>query len=487
MAAVSARIDVIEDYSDDMRKMLPYFQLVDDLNDGIDAMRLGGERYLPKFPKEQETSYKFRLMQTKMTNVFADILESLAAKPFEEPIRLDGEERDQHEWLREFVKDVDGAGQDISTFSMDVMEAGIRSAVDWLFIDYPKRDESVRTQADKVAKNIRPFWSRIIAVNVREARVVMKGGDERLTYFRYMEPGKKPRIRTIWIDGDGVVKYELYEKGEKYDDKTKTAYKLIESGVIDIDEIPIVPFITGRRIGRTFVLKPPMKAAADLQRDLYEQESALKYAKIITAFPMLSGNGVKPEKNPDGTIKPIDVGPQVVLYAPTDNAGNVGEWKYVEPQANNMMFLSKDIDRDIQNLRELGRQPLTAQTSNLTTVTTAFAAGKSKSSVSAWAGKLQKALEHALRITLKWENITDAKFKVFVFTEFDEFTDGKDMESLNTSRANKDISRETYWSESKRRGFLSDSFDPAKEKERLAQELLEESPEPSGDPIRTGG
>lgn len=477
--------DVIGDRSPDMQKMANYWELVDALNDGIEKVREGGTKYLPKFPKETPENYKFRLQQTKMTNVFSDILESLASKPFEKPIVLANQDNVKYpEFLLEFVKDVDGAGNNISVFSTDVFEAGIRSAIDWIFCDYPNNTPGRMTIEQKKLAKIRPFWSRILAVNVLAADPIMVGGDEQLGYFRYLEPGSPNRVRELRLNVvTRKVDWKLYEKTDKYNEKEKTWYKVIQNGVMDIDEIPIAPFITGRRIGRTYQLKPPMKAAADAQLDLYHQESNLKYTKLLGAFPMLSANGVKPDKNEDGSIKPIDVAPNVVLYAPPNSDGSTGSWSYVEPNANTLMFLAKDIDSAIQNLRELGRQPLTAQSSNLTTVTTAFAAGKSKSSVAAWAGKLKDTLENLLRITLKWESITFADVNVFVYTEFDQFIEGKDLAELNAARADGQISYETYVSECKRRGFLADTVDPKVERERL----LKESPGPTDDTPVTGG
>lgn len=458
--------DTIGDRSPDMEKMIDYWELVDALNDGIDAMRKGGKKWLIPFPGEAPDSYLFRLTQTKMTNIFSDILESLASKPYEKPITLEGEDNPAE--LVEFVKDVDGAGNDLSMFSTDVFEAGIRSAIDWIFVDYPETDASKRyTIAEKKAAMLRPYWTRILAVNTLEAKTAMFGGDEQLVYFRYLEPGTPDRVRVIERQLDGKITWKLYVKGDKYNDKELTYYTLEKSGEFAVSEIPVVPFITGRRIGRTFVLKPPMKAAADAQRDLYRQESALEYVKVLAAYPMLSGNGVKPTLDAAGNVVPLGIGPQRVLYAPPNGDGKSGNWSYVEPNANTLMFLAKDIQADQQNLRELGRQPLTAQSENLTVVTTAFAAGKSKSAVSAWAGRLKHSLLHALKITMEFEGITDTDIKLFVFTDFDQFSDGKDLAELRAARDAGDISQLTYWEECKRRGLLSDTFDAIREKERL--------------------
>ena len=88
------------------------------------------------------------------------------------------------------------------------------------------------------------------------------------------------------------------------------------------------------------------------------------------------------------------------MYGAPNTNGTGGTWKYVEPSSNSLEFLKKDIDKTKTDLRELGRQPLTALSSQLTTVTTSIAAGKAKSAVTTWALALKDALENALYMTM---------------------------------------------------------------------------------------
>jgi hypothetical protein len=220
----------------------------------------------------------------------------------------------------------------------------------------------------------------------------------------------------------------------------------------------MVPFATGRRDGSGYRYLPSMQDAADLQIELYQQESALKFAKILAAYPMLSGNGVKPEKDENGNIKQISVGPTKVLYAPPDGAGNSGSWSYVEPAATSLTFLAGDIKETKQDLRELGRQPLTAQT-NTTVINSAMAASKAKSAVGAWAIGLKDALENAMKITALWLKLDGQEPDVNVYTEFDNFLDGDGgLEHLRSLRENGDLSQKTLHAETKRRGVLSSEF-----------------------------
>ena len=124
----------------------------------------------------------------------------------------------------------------------------------------------------------------------------------------------------------------------------------------------------------------------------------------------------------------------------------------------------------MQQLREVGRQPLTASSSNITVITAAVAAGKAKSAVKAWAYKAKDTLENALLITAMWMN-TEYDPTVHVFAEFDDWMEGEDLDTLDSARERGDLSHETYCEEMQRRGVLSSNFTIERERKRLLTEI----------------
>lgn len=471
----------------DSASMLEYWDLTDILVEGADAIRDAGDKYLPKFPDESKDQYDFRLRgATKFTNVYRDIVESLASKPFEEEVAIvSGEGNEPPEVITDLIEDIDGSGNNLTVFASLTFFNGINSAIDWIFVDYPQADPSrVRTAADAKRENIRPFWSHVLGRNILEARTQVIGGKEVLTYMRILEPGKPDHVRIFEREASGIVTWALYVKDDKAPgatvnernafDRGKVKFILEGNGVVTIGVIPLVPFATGRRNGRTFKYFPSMRDAADLQRELYQQESGLKFAKIMTAFPMLAANGLRPEKNADGTPKKVAIGPAKILWGTPNSEGQAGTWTFIEPSASSLTFLANDIKETIQQLRELGRQPLTANSANLTVITTAVAAGKAKSAVGAWALLLKDALENALVLTCKWLGINDDVYspEVSVYNDFDNFTEGSsDLEHLRSMRQTGDLSQETLWIETKRRRVLSAEFDKDEELKRLLDEM----------------
>lgn len=458
--------------SPDSAAMVSYWDQTDAIIEGVEAVRLQAEKFLPRFTEEDEPDYRYRLQCTKMTNVYRDAVEGLAAKPFEKEVELS---KDIPQPVIDFIEDVDGSGNNLTVYSSQVFFSGINSAIHWIFVDHPPLNPAIRSVADVKAAGVRPYWSHVIARNVLEASVKVTNGKEMLNYIRIFEPGSPDHIRIFMRDEvTEIVTWQVWIKTLAWHDMPgglpgRTQFIIENQGVLTIKRIPLVPFITGRRDGRTFKLLPALRDAADLQVNIYQNESGLEFVKRLAAYPMLAGNGVKPPVEANGQVKKLAVGPGRTLYAPPDGNGASGTWTYVEPSATSLTFLANDIKATIEQLRELGRQPLVA-TMGITVVQAGMAAGKARSAVKAWALGLKDALENAMVLTCMFLGI-DAEPTVEVFTEFDEFAEGKDLDALNAMRAKNDISRETLWDEMKRRKVLSDEFDPDEETARLLAEV----------------
>lgn len=475
--------------SPDIEAMVPYFDRVTDIIEGEDAIIAGGEKYLPKFPDEDKRDYDFRLSVGKFTNIYRDTVEGLATKPFQDEVQLVGQAATDE--MKEFTENVDGCGNNLSTFAALTFFNGINYAIDWIFVDYPTTGDSVISVAEAKKKNLKPYWRHILAKNVLEVRSHMEGSKEIIDYFRYQEPsyGDEPvrvRVYSYEVGEDGVTRvvWRLYQQQKEYD-VPENEFVETSTGQMSIGFIPVIPFITGRRDGNKYRFYPVMKDAADLQIKLYQNESALEYIKVLACYPMLATDGIKAKTDADGKPLRIAAGPGRVLYGVPNGTGQGGTWKYVEPQANSLEFLKKDTDKTKTDLRELGRQPLTALSSQLTTVTTSIAAGKAKSAVTTWALALKDALENALLVTMLWENKEvpdDKQPEVYVYTGFDNvLEDGSDLEELGKARERGDLSQETYWEELKRRKILSAEFTAEREKQRLLEDIPTEEIDSSDD------
>ncbi|MEN9060014.1 DUF4055 domain-containing protein [Ponticoccus litoralis] len=461
-------IDTPDTRSADMQVMLPKWKKVAAILGGTDAMREAGEVYLPKFASEPREAYEVRRKNARFTNLFSDVVENLAQRPFSDVVTLEDGADAQ---LVTFCEDVDGRGNNLHVFAGGLFHDAIASGVDWLLIDHPNAPaDRVRTVADERARGIRPVWCRYAATDMLAVHSERLGGVEHIVHARMAETATtregfkevtKPRVRVLNRDvirddtgavtAIGSATWAIWEKRKT--DSGKEEWRETAGGPLTIGVIPLVPVLMGRRLSG-WRIKPPMQDVADLQVEYFQQENGIKNAKNLTAFPMLSGDGVTPDVGDDGAPVPLVVGPATVLYAPDG-----GSWKYVEPQATALTFLKDDLAALAQEIRELGRQPLTAQSGNLTVITTAFAAQKGNSAVQAWALALKDALEQALVFTGLWMGI-EGGATVKINTEFDHGIGAEDtFTHVLAMHEAGIIGADVVTHESNRRGITDPEYD----------------------------
>ncbi len=487
--------------SSDYAAMLPYWNMSEAILGGADKMRAAGSVYLPQFPNETETDYEYRRVNAKFTNVFSDIVSTLSAKPFGEEISLvEGSASDA---ILALAEDIDGRGNNLHVFASNVFFGGVANAVDWILVDYTRartREDGRRLSIDEErTQGLRPYWVHIPAKRMLAAYTDVVNGKEIFVHARMQENLTRregydeesiERVRILnrdpvyeVVEGfqtDRIVGYapatfEVHERRAKVRGQG-SAWELVDSGVVTLGVIALVPFMTGRRIGGGWRFEPPMKPAAELQIEHYQQETALKSIKELTAFPMLAGNGVAPPMV-NGAPVQLSVGPKKVLYAPpSGDNGQHGEWAFIEPGATSLRFLADDVANTEKQLRELGRQPLIAS-QGITVVAAAYASQKASSILKSWALGLKDALEQALKYTAMWLGDPSEPTISWNLDELDlDQREDDGSGDLIEARKNGDLSQETLWDELKRRGKLSADFEPDKERKRLE----DETPDPDG-------
>jgi hypothetical protein len=478
----------------------------------LDAHRRGRSAvtspYLPQFPNEQNIDYDVRRQNAPLTNIYNDISSNLAAKPFSKTCELD---EATPEDLKKLAMNIDGQGNNLHVFAAQVFKDGLDKGIDWILVDFDKVGRVV-TLAEERAIGARPYWVHIAAERMLAVYSDFVNGQEVFVHARIYEADIQrdqydeaavERVRVLNrepiygpspdgeangpVIGYGPATWELHELQTSVDPnaKEKQNWVMVDSGPITIGIIPLVPYRTGKRDGTSWRVIPPLKDIAFLQIEEFQQESNLKTIKELTAFPMLAGNGVQPPTNAEGQLTTVPVGPRAILFAPPQMEGRAnGSWSFIEPGASSLTFLAADLQRIRDEMRDLGKQPLA--TANLTVVTTANISMRAHSVVQAWALGLKDALEQAWKMTCMWLNQPAVEPVVHVYTDFGvDLTAETELPVLLQAETQGVISKVTLQSELKRRGVLSDDFDPAEEEKLLAEQQKGLQPEVPIDP-RTG-
>ena len=124
----------------------------------------------------QKTITRFDGKSAKFTNIFGDIVDTLAAKPFEQEITVSNAGA-----IDDLLEDIDGQGNHIHVFGANVFHAGVSDAITWVMVDYPSNTPKNATQAEIRTIGARPYWLHIKASDVLAVYSETVAGREQIT------------------------------------------------------------------------------------------------------------------------------------------------------------------------------------------------------------------------------------------------------------------------------------------------------------------
>lgn len=459
--------------------MVPYWDKVAAIRGGTETMKEAAvsQNFLPKLPMEKKELYDWRVNTATFTDLFSDICDSLASKPFEKEVAV---QEGVAPVFVDFAEDVDSAGSHISIFAGEWFLGGILNAIEWVLVDFPQLHAEA-TLAD--IQGARPYWVRIPASAVLMAKSAVVNGKVELVHLKIKET-------TIINDGDGGIKevnqwrifkrdydnesgwgkpyFEIYQAGEK-----DLEARLVSSNFLGIDVIPAVPLVIGEQENDQFEVRPPMRNLADKQIEYFQKENNLNHIETQSAFPMYVGIGLDQPVDKEGNPVTGVVGASTVLWTGKAPEGTpTPDFKIIEPSGTTLTHLEKRLDGLEKQMRELGKMPMIAGTAGITQVAAAFASKKSSALIQIWAARLKDALENAMLLTALWMGQKGVEPEVQVHTDFSvEIADADAPRILLDSYKEGTISRDTYLFELKRRGILSPNFDIDKDTEAILDEI----------------
>lgn len=489
--------------SSDYDCQIEFWCMVDAILGGEALIKAGRQKYLPKFKKEKDEVYDYRLKASPFTNVYGDISRTLASKPFSKELVLKEKSPDQYVNLAE---NIDGQGNNLHVFCAAAFKTSLDKGVDWILVDYSKaplpQGGPPRT-VDQVNKlGVRPYWVHVSAQQMISVHSCFVDGVEKIFEARIKEDSTElevfkektiERIRSFnrqptYGDGGTVVAlgpatWTLYEKHTSADGKV--TWDEIDNGDVTIGIIPLVPVIMTKRCGggSSWTVEPALRDLAHMQITEYRQESNLEWVKIMTCFPMVAVIGME-TRDDKGIPTTVTVGPNEVFMIPQNmsGTGGAGDVKIVEPGAQSITENRNQLELTRKEMRELGMQPLAE--ANLTVFTSANISKKASSSVQAWVFLFKDAIEQALKYTAMWLEDKTYEPEIIIHTDFAiELESGKELDALLKAEASGIYSKQTVRGEFKRRDIVSNDLNDEEEQQRIAEEQQGLQPEQAIDPV----
>lgn len=451
--------------------MLPRWRKMEHVLGGTETMRAAGGEYLMQFPHETEDNFNLRLQFATLFNMTELTLESWVGRPFSDPVVLN---EGMAEPVREILEnDVDLLGNNVDVFCRNWFRSGLSKALSHVLVEFPRVEPKLgsdgevipRTLEDDRRDQLRPFWTLIPPESVIFAACKTVNGQEILTEVRILEEVMvldgfvevcKTRIRRL-LPG----RVEIWEE-QQMKNSRKKEWMMTEDYPSGIDYIPLVTFYANRS---GFMLgKPPLLDLADLNITHWNSDSEQRNVLSVARFPMLAASGAV-------DLTKLKIGPKKLLQIDDVN----GKFYYVEHSGKAIEAGFKDLAELEAKMAQYGAQFLRKRPGGETATARALDSAEASSPLQDVTLRFVDSVNLAIQYTLDWLKLEDTGDNtVSISTEFGpEQFDGADVDALIKAREQRQISRETFVEELKRRGVLGDQFDAEADEEELAEEAAE--------------
>lgn len=448
--------------------MLPKWLQVEALLGGTHAMRSAGELYMPRHAEESVQAYEERRQSATLLNMTELTLNSWVGRPFSDPV-VPSDDMDDR--IREDLTNVDKCGNNLDVFCRNWFRDGVAKGLSHVIVDFPEVPEDPnRTRQDDIDEDLRPYWVHRRPEQLFFAHAEEFNGIERTVHARFynnrveMDGFAEVLVEEIdvWTPGRVETWRRLPEKERS---KNKVEWVRVGERSYGLDFVPLVTYYADR--SGYMQAKPPVGDLSDLNISHWQSSSDQRSILTVARFPMLACAGA----TDDGDK--LVVGPKQLLFTKDPQ----GRYYYVEHSGKSIAAGRQDLMDLEEQMGSYGADFLRKKPGNPTATARALDSSESTSPLQDMTVRFVDAVNTALEYHAAWLD-AEQPGTVEITTDFGpDLVDQADLAELGNARRNGDLSREDYLQELKRRGLLSDEFDPIKNRDRLRNEGLDDIPD----------
>jgi hypothetical protein len=430
--------------------MSSHWELIDALDGGTLAMRDASETYLPRETKEGTDAYEARLSRSVLFNGYRDTSRKISARPFSRPVSLKGDD-ELSDVLRSIEEDTDGEGTGLTQLGRELFRDALNRGVVHVVVDYPVLNGD-ETKEQERAVGARPVFIPVSASNVIGWRSASVNGKTRLTQVRIRESGEEnvgdygtqtvDRIR-VWNEATWEVWRQREAKVDKWVKESEGEHTF--GGV---------PMFTAYFEHTGFMTAvPPLEDLAWLNlahwQSSSDQRNILRFAR--TGLWFVKGISLKEFKKQGG----LKLGPsQYTALESTD-----ADIKVVEHSGSAIEMGANDLRALEEKMEIMGLQPFVRLSGYQTATGTAIHEGRNQTEIQAWVRSIERLLEEAYWGAAHWigEEALVEDLKVDIFSDFGIGPRiAADVEALIKARTAREIPRDVFLRELRKRGVLSE-------------------------------
>lgn len=420
------------------------------LMDGTKAMRAAGQTYLPKWPNEDDESYKARLSVATLYPAFSRTVEVMAGKPFSKALALSEKTPER---IREWCLNIDLQGRNLHSFAADLMTDCMSFGISGVLVDCPEA-KGIKTKADEKAAGVRPYFTRYAPGSVLGWRTKKQNGAERLVQLRLLETiteddgdfGERT-ITQVRVLTPGA--WAIYRKVEN-----KEEWVLHEGGTTTLKEIPFV-FFYGIR--KSFgVGAPPLLELAHQNIEHWQSASDQQTILHVARVPILTVIGAENDTA-------ITVGASSAVKLP-----HGADMKFVE-HSGAAIAAGRESLKDLEErMRQTGAELLVFKPGQITATQVQTENEANKCTLQRIVEVFEDGIDQCLQFMADWVGEADGG-DAELFKDFGagSLSDASAQLLLQANQSGK-LSNETLISEWRRRGILAPDVEFEDEQEKIS-------------------
>jgi hypothetical protein len=477
---------------------------------GTDAIRDGGEDYLPRFEDETDDSYAFRQQLVAVANGYARTVFATVGLILQQPPTLGD---DMPKAFVDLWENIDAAGTHGDVFTRELflnamVDGHVGILVDYQNADDPALDRSRASAAavpgvqlssdDERRLGLRPFWVKFEAPDILLMLYEPINSVRTLTLLILRETFDRKRppfgIETvtryrIYSLAGATVSYEVWEATAAVSNPQPVG---TTRTMRNVTQIPFVWFPAGQKLGPGET-KPPLLDLADLNIEHHQIKTDIRNLESRACVPTPVRIGAQPitdAQDPrvvDGTAAVGDYPPLVL------GPGNTIEAPHIEGVSNPVYWLTPDVTVLEPAMKTLANNEAAQGAAGLAFLTPETRAAETaeakridstaqNATLSSVARNGQDALETAAGFTAAYLNETAGS--ITVNTDFERTVmDAATIGALGTLAANGKLSIETLLGLLEKGKILADGFDVQAELSRILTENASPATDPNGEPL----
>jgi hypothetical protein len=441
--------------SDVMAKMVQAAEKGRALMGGTDSMRLKDQTYLPKFKAELDADYNARLASSWLFNGLRKTVKDMTGRVFNTTVEI----KDGSDQLKEFAKDINMQGQDLSAFASEVFKDAFIPGISYIMVDAPRREgETTRAQAS--AQGLRPYMVHLRVEDILGFQTQMFNNVLALSMLRIMETvteadpedeftqANVKQIRVL-SRADSIITVRIYRKNNKDD------WKVFDEYTSEAEEITVIPFYA-QRTG-FFTAEPVLEDLADVNIAHWQSQSDQRHILHFARVPILFASGRLSDEGP------LVISASQAVSATDPNA----KLSWVEHSGAAINAGRDDLKDLAYQMQALGLQLLVS--SHDTATGAMLDSTKETSTLSMMADNLKDALEQALEWMSFYAGEGEQNITVMVNKDFGIVPlTAQEVQVMQADVSLGLLSKEAYYAERKRRGFLSPDLDTQADMDMIA-------------------